>query len=427
MLGLLTASLPIDLAITGVVAAVGALRPPAPRPQSDPPRTVLLSGGKMTKSVALARAFHRAGHRVVLVEPKRYRWTGHRFSNCVDAFHVVPPPDHPEYVAALAAIVDAEGVDVYVPVSSPLSSRYEAEAAQGITDRCEVVHVDADTIATLDDKDAFAESAESIGLTVPETHRITDPEQVVDFDFDAHPDRSYVLKSIPYDPVQRLDMTKLPMSTPKETAEHVRTLPISDEQPWILQEFVEGQEYCTHGTVRDGVLQVWACCRSSASQLNYEMVERPDIEKWVRTYVESLGLTGQVSFDFIVDHDGRAVAIECNPRTHSAITMFYDHPDLALAYLDDGVETLVPLAESRPTYWWHMELWRMITDPRRAPERIREIRRGREALLDPHDPLPFLLVPHLQIASLLAGALVRGTEWLKIDINIGKLVEPAGD
>ena len=55
------------------------------------------------------------------------------------------------------------------------------------------------------------------------------------------------------------------------------------------------------------------------------------------------------------------------------------------------------------------------------------MRDGREALLDVHDPLPFLLVPHLQIASLLLGNLLRGRPWVTVDVNIGKLVEPAGD
>ncbi|MEM8905119.1 MAG: ATP-grasp enzyme [Actinomycetota bacterium] len=427
MLGLLTAALPVDLAVAGAAVVAGAVRGRPAVSTSPTPRTVLLTGGKMTKSLTLARAFHRAGHRVVLVESARYRWSGHRFSNCVDAFHVVPDADDPGYVAALVDLVERENVDVFVPVCSPLSSRYDAELADALGGRCDVVHVDTDVVRTLDDKDAFAAGAEAFGLDVPETHRITHVDQVLGFDFGRHPDRRYLLKSIPYDPIHRLDLTTLPLATPEETEAHVRSLPISDEQPWVLQEFVTGSEYCTHGTVRDGALQVWACCESSPSQLNYEMVNRPDMEKWVRTYVERLGLTGQVSFDFIVAADGRALAIECNPRTHSAITMFADHPDLARGYLDDGVDTIVPLPGSRPTYWWHMELWRAVRDPRSLADRVRVVLRGREAILDPADPLPFLLVPHLQITSLLLRALVRGTPWVKIDINIGKLVEPAGD
>ena len=42
-------------------------------------------------------------------------------------------------------------------------------------------------------------------------------------------------------------------------------------------------------------------------------------------------------------------------------------------------------------------------------------------------PFPFLLVHHLQIPVLLMQNLLRGKDWLRIDFNIGKLVEPAGD
>ncbi len=386
----------------------------------------MVSGGKMTKSLHLARAFHAAGHRVVMVETARYRLGAHRYSRAVDAFHVVPAPSHPDYADALARIVRREQVDVYVPVCSPVSSRYDAESSKLLPDHCEVFHVDVDVIDDLDDKYRFATRAAALGLDVPETHLITDPAQVLDFDF---PDdgRTWILKSIPYDPVHRLDLTRLPRPTQAETAAHVASLPIGPDRPWILQEFVEGQEFCAHATVRDGTIRVWACCASSPFQVNYEMVDEPDIQAWVEQFVSDLDLTGQVSFDFIRTETGRTVAIECNPRTHSAITMFDDLPALAAAYLDPGSGLLVPHASSRPTYWLHHELWRMLTRPSRIPERLGILRRGRDAVLRGDDPLPFLLLPHLQVPALLVDALRHGREWVRIDFNIGKLVEVGGD
>lgn len=425
-LGLLTAALPANLAVTGATLVRGALTPPPPSRGGDAPRTVLVSGGKMTKALQLARAFHADGHRVVLVESSRYRYSGHRFSRAVDAFHVVPDPTDPGYAAALADVVEREGVDVYVPVCSPVASLHDARAARLLADRCEVLHVADDVIGMLDDKDRFAAAAQELGLGVPRTHRITDPQQVLDFDFPDDGTR-WILKSIPYDPVRRLDLTPLPRPTREQTRAFVEQLPISDDQPWILQELVEGQEYCTHGTVRDGKLQVWACCASSPFQINYAHLDEPDIEAWVTTFVAAHGLTGQVSFDLIRTPAGELRAIECNPRTHSAITMFHDHPDLARAYLDDDVDTIRPLPDSRPTYWLYHELWRMLTAPATAPRRLRVIVDGKDALWDRHDPLPFLLVPHLQIVSLLLGNLRAGRDWVRIDFNIGKLVEPAGD
>ncbi|WP_299576667.1 ATP-grasp enzyme [uncultured Williamsia sp.] len=423
--GVLAASV-LTAVVDGVVVGValaGRHRPPAATPARDR-RTVLVTGGKMTKSLALARAFHAAGHRVVLVESAKYRQTGHRFSRAVDAFHTTPETSSPDYARALADIVDRERVDVVVPVSSPASSVVEAAARSLLDQRCEVLHGDVDTIAMLDDKAAFSERAEKLGLSVPHFARITHPAQIDDFDF--RPGREYILKRIAYNPVGRMDLTRLRAETPRENAAFARTLSISDEDPWILQEFIAGTEYCTHGTVRDGRLQVWACCESSAFQINYAMTEHPRIRDWVETFLASTGLTGQASFDFIEAPDGEVYAIECNPRTHSAITMFYDHPELAAAYLDDGHPTIVPTPTSRPTHWIYHELWRLLTGPDRRA-RWNSIRRSTDAIFSPEDPLPFFMVHHAHIPSLLLANLRARRGWARIDLNIGKLVENGGD
>ncbi|QDH10932.1 ATP-grasp enzyme [Nocardioides dongxiaopingii] len=422
----LEATLPLNLLLVAAAVLRRGPRPQAAATAGGGGRTVLVSGAKMTKALVLARLFHAAGHRVVLVETARYRLTGHRFSNAVDAFHVVPDPTSPDYAAALLRVVEEEGVDVWVPVSSPASSLPEAQAAELLAGRCEVVHLDTGTLRRVDDKHAFAEMAAEVGLAVPATHRITDPQQVLDFDFAAHPG-PWVLKSIPYDPVRRLDLTPLPRPTPAATAAFVRDLPISPDQPWILQELLTGTEWCTHGTARDGRLLVWACCRSSAWQLTYEQVEHPAIRAWVERFVAAHRLTGQVSFDFMEDAGGTVRAIECNPRTHSAITLLAGRPDVAAAYLDDDADPVEPAAGTRPTYWVHHELWQAVRHPATARTRLRTIRRGTDAVLDGHDPWPFLALHHLHLPSLLLQNLRAGRPWLKIDVNIGKLVEPAGD
>jgi hypothetical protein len=312
----------------------------------------------------------------------------------------VPPPQSPGYADALLAIVREENVDVYVPVCSPVASYYDALAKPLLAPYCEVLHEDADTIGKLDDKYEFSVMAAALGLPVPDAHRICSPAQVEDFDFGTATD-PYILKSIPYDPVHRLDLTTLPRPSARQTADFARSKPISADTPWIMQGLVRGREYCAHSTVRDGKVQVYCCCESSAFQVNYEMADKPEIEAWVRGFVEPLRLTGQFSFDFIQDGDGRVYAIECNPRTHSAITMFYDHPGLARAYLDDDVATIQPAAGSRPTYWIYHELWRLISGPARG-ERFRVIRRGKDAIFDWADPLPFLIVHQVQIPWLLA-------------------------
>jgi len=70
---------------------------PAPVPplQAATParqRTVLVTGGKMAKSLFVARALWGAGHRLVLVETEKYWCSGSRLSRAVWASATVPDP-----------------------------------------------------------------------------------------------------------------------------------------------------------------------------------------------------------------------------------------------------------------------------------------------------------------------------------------------
>ncbi|MEH2277071.1 MAG: ATP-grasp domain-containing protein [Nostoc sp.] len=433
-LALLLIALPINGFVVLLSLLWGIVRRPFTKKPgfAAHPQNILVSGGKMTKALQLARSFHAAGHRVILIEGHKYWLSGHRFSNAVSRFYTVPAPqDDPEgYTQALLEIVKQEKIDVYVPVCSPVASYYDSLAKSALSEYCEVFHFDADITKMLDDKFAFSDQARSLGLSVPKSFKITDPEQVINFDFSKET-RKYILKSISYDSVRRLNLTKLPCDTPEETAAFVKSLPISPEKPWIMQEFIPGKELCTHSTVRDGELRLHCCSNSSAFQINYENVENPQIREWVQHFVKSLGLTGQVSLDLIQAEDGTAYAIECNPRTHSAITMFYNHPGVAEAYLGKTPlpAPLEPLTNSKPTYWIYHEIWRLtaIRSGKQLQTWLKNLVRGTDAVYRMDDPLPFLTLHHWQITLLLLKNLQQLKGWVKIDFNIGKLVELGGD
>jgi ribosomal protein L31 len=399
-----------------------------PSPKIDNPKTVLLTGGKMTKALQLARSFYKAGHRVILVESHKYWLTGHRFSRSVDQFYTIPAPekDPDGYCQGLLEIVQKEGVDVFIPVSSPVASYYDSLAKPVLSSHCEVLHFDPQVTEILDDKFALCDKARFLGLSAPKSFHITHPNQILNFDFASDGSR-YLLKSIAYDSVTRLDMTQLPFEGMED---YVKNLPISEERPWTMQEFITGQEYCTHSTVRNGKIRLHCCSESSPFQVNYQQVENPKIYEWVEEFVAKLNLTGQISFDFIQTGDGTVYPIECNPRTHSAITMFHDHPKVADAYLNDGNgDYITPLPDSKATYWLYHELWRL-TEIRSFSDFkawFNKVSQGTDAMYQFDDPLPFLMVHHWQIPLLLMQNLVKMKGWLRIDFNIGKLVEIGGD
>ncbi|NET70779.1 MAG: ATP-grasp domain-containing protein [Sphaerospermopsis sp. SIO1G2] len=421
---------PINLALVIIVSITNFFTLPfQTKATSNNPKNVLLTGGKMTKSLQLARSFHRAGHRVFMVETHKYWLSGHKFSNAVQKFYTVAAPekDSQGYIQGLLDIVKAEKIDIFIPVSSPVASYYDSLAKSTLSPYCEVFHFDAEMTKTLDDKFSLCEQARVLGLTAPKVFLINSPAEIINFDF-SQEKNPYIIKSIQYDSVTRLDMTKFPFQGMEE---YVKTLPISKERPWVMQEFIKGQEYCTHSTVRDGEIRLHCCSQSSPFQVNYEQVDNPEILKWVQKFVKELNLTGQISFDFMQTEDGKVYPIECNPRTHTAITMFHDHPGLADAYLEPGENQphIEPLPTSKPTYWLYHELWRItgIRSFNDLKNWLIKVTKGKDAMLDKDDPLPFLMVHNWQIVLLLIQNLVKFKGWVKIDFNIGKLVEIGGD
>ncbi|MDJ0843684.1 ATP-grasp domain-containing protein [Crocosphaera sp.] len=431
-LGLLLLAFPINFTIVFVSLIISwIIAPFSQKKVAKNPKKVLLTGGKMTKALQLARCFDNAGHGVILVETDKYWLSGHRFSKAVQGFYTVPAPekDPAGYYQGLLNIVQKENIDIFIPVSSPVASYYDSVAGTLLRPYCEIMHFEPDTTKMLDDKFELCQQAQTLGLSAPQAFLITDPQEILDFDFKNNPGRKYLLKSIQYDSVSRLDMTKLPFEGMED---YVKNLPITKDNPWTMQEFITGKEYCTHSTVRKGKIRLHCCSESSPFQINYQHIEKPEIYAWVETFVKELNLSGQISFDFIQSEDGTVYPIECNPRTHSAITMFYNHPGVADAYLNDGEneeQPITPLADSKPTYWLYHEVWRLtgIRSLSDFQAWIKKITTGTDAIFQINDPLPFFMNPHWQISLLLAQNLSKLKNWVKIDFNIGKLVEMGGD
>ena len=419
----LMVTLPIDALMVVLALVRRARKPRASRPTSFP-RTVLITGGKMTKALQLARSFHCAGHRVILAESAKYRFTGHRFSRAVDAFYCLPEPTAPGYDDALFELVRYEAVDTFVPVSSPSSSVHDARARYLLDGICEVMHAGEDIVRMLDDKAEFSKLAVALGLRVPDWMRITDPQQILNFDFPAG--RSYVLKRIAYNPVGRLDLPRLSKRTPQHNAALAQWLPISEDDPWILQEFIAGAEYCTHGTVDQRTTPGVCLLRilGIPTQLRDGRQARDPVVG--RAVCRRPRRHRPVLLRF---HPGRGRRSLCH-RMQSAHPLG-DHdvsqsPAVGVRLSRGRPSRRTPLADARPTYWIYHEMWRLLTQRGRRA-RLKSILRGKDAIFAWWDPLPYLMVHHLQIPALLIDNLRRRRGWTKIDFNIGKLVEPDGD
>jgi len=444
-------------------------------------RTVMLTGGKMSKALHCARCIWKAGHKVVLVETPRYWCSGSRFSRSVAAFELVtcPREDPDAYVRDMLAVARKHQVDLFIPVSSPAASVHDAKVKELLesTTSARSLHFTHGFTATLDDKYLFGKFCEARGLCAPRTYLVASDAEVRRHN-DAMLQQTvgcqnprFVLKNLEYDPMHRLDLFTLPAG-PAVLDRYLAKLradgmPVSARRPWQLQEFVYGEEYCAMVVLRDSRVRMVTVSASSASQLIYEALLPATspvarlVERWVTSFANSLepGINGQLCFDFIHDADQECVKVlECNPRFHSGSCVFASHGEqlkLGELLVDDSSsratlqpeqEVLRPQAPSKRLYWFMDAVFKLV--PNGALFRYngddafvngkksggplrgffsRVLVTEYEADFDVLDPLPFLLRNHFQLPILLAGTLASGNGWKKCDFCIGKVVEDGGD
>ena len=103
-------------------------------------KTVLVTGAPHTKGLQMCRILSRAGHRVILADLRKYRWSAARFSSYVDKWVTLPDIVGGDigwgYGGAIIDIVSSESVDWWVPVSHTVT----AVPDTAVKKRLEITH-----------------------------------------------------------------------------------------------------------------------------------------------------------------------------------------------------------------------------------------------------------------------------------------------
>ena len=326
------------------------------------PRTVLVTGVGMTKGLALARNFYQAGHNVIGAdfEPVFLPISSGRVSRSLKTFYRLHRPaggrvGAQAYANRLLEIIRRENVDIWVScsgVASAVEDGYAKELVEELTS-CKAIQFDVATTERLHEKHNFIEYVRDLGLSVPDTYTVRSKKALLRvLNDNAASGKKFVLKYIGTDDSVRGDMTLLPLRTTQQTETHVSNLSISDDRPWILQQYISGPEYCTHALVIAGQVKAFVACPSSELLMHYTALPAKSsltqsMLRFTREVAAAGGPTfsGHCSFDFLIDEqevdaavreEGRDVKlypIECNPRAHTAVALFRNTPEMADAYM----------------------------------------------------------------------------------------------
>ena len=138
--------------------------------------------------------------------------------------------------------------------------------------------------------------------------------------------------------------------------------------PILLQQFVPGSlamrtVVAREGAVVDGIsLQALRSHPEKRASTVLQPIQSPDMDEAARRLVAALGCSGFVSFDFILDPQGRAFVIEMNPRpigsTHLGRLFGHDLGHAFLTGTPQKCDEAMPLPAVRAVALFPKELER---------------------------------------------------------------------
>jgi hypothetical protein len=477
LLSIVTA--PISAAIVVISLAVSTLsgHPKHQQNVSAKPKTILVTGVSMTKGLTIARSLSQhTSHRVIGADISSL--SPGRFSKAIAKYYRLDTPhgdDAEPYIDSILSVIRSESVDLWISCSSVVAAvedgqvvRLAQKAAKEKGRVFEAIQFNEDVVEKFHEKDKFIDYISSLNLTIPESHRCTSPDEALkvllrDNNEKKNNDASvkqFILKPIGVDDRARnAMMTLLPFSSSDQTVKYVRGLNISKSNPFQLQQFIRGREYCTHALVIRGHIKAFTSCPSSELLMHYEPLPAySSLSQEMLKFTEKVALdggetfTGHLSFDFLVeDHaDGDDVVlypIECNPRAHTAVVLFDQTPEMADAYLSVFDEAISDYNKSTPVYpraptpsyyWLGHDLvsfgilpvldlafgggkWQDVMNA--FTELGHHLLYWKDGTWTLADPVPFFVLYHAYWPARFVQSLRTGKAWSRINVSTTKMFE----
>lgn len=433
-------------------------------------KTVLVTGVNMAKGLSLARMFHRRGHRVVGADAVALSIGS--VSEAVDVYRRLPAPGggrsvNDPYLNTILQIVREEGVDLWVSVSDVNNAVEDAMVKEILEARTGVkaIQFGVREIQMLHEKDTFIAHVKRLGLKTPDTQVVSSKDEAIAFlrkrgGLALQPrGTQYLLKPLAVDDLARFSMPLLPLPSEAATLDRLAAVPFLSSSRYILQEFISGDEYCTHALVIRGRVRAFVACASATVLMHYvALPAESKLSRAMLAFTERLagergeGFTGHVSFDFLVrrgdtgeEKDGEVVLypIECNPRVHTAIVLFNETHGLVDEYLsilsppaaDNTTNT--PLTPTNPDqyYWIGQDLISLVIYPLylclfAGTQSLRQViastrlfihhaSEWKDGTFEIWDPLPWWWLYHVYWPMRFFGYLGEGS-WSQLNVSTGK-------
>jgi hypothetical protein len=286
---------------------------------------VLVLGARAPAALEWVRGLAGQGVSVYAADSLALPFT--RFSRYLKEYFRLPEPRHQpeEWIDALVQLAIKHNIDWIIPTCEEVF--YLAWGASRFQGICRLFTSDFDLLHRLHHKGEFAQLVQRWSLQAPTTQTVKTIEELASF---SDQTSRYVFKPA----YSRFATSTLISPTP----EALKLLKPTAEQPWVVQERIRGEEFCSYSLLREGQLLAHSVYQprhrvGQGSGIYFEQVEITAIEPFVRSFGQLSGYTGQLAFDWMCDQQQNFWVLECNPRATSGIHLFDDQPEALLGAL----------------------------------------------------------------------------------------------
>ncbi|MCB1251178.1 MAG: hypothetical protein KDB36_17305 [Acidimicrobiales bacterium] len=344
----------------------------------------LITGARMFFAVDQIRKLGDAGHEVFAADT--FRAAPGRHSRDVTHRRLVPPPasEPLAFVAAVAELVHDESIDLVLPQFEEVF--YLARHRNVLEGLTECFFGEFDVMARLHDKASFCAFMDELGLPIaPSITATTDAELA---DAVASFDRYFARPVYSRGGVELLTNTG-PLAGDVDLA----AVHPTDDNPWVVQPFIEGTDVCSFSVVHHGRVTGHATYEhpktiEHTGGIEFLSIEAPETLEAARRIAEATGYHGQISFDYLRDADGTYWMVECNVRPTAGTLL------LTSEEFDDALAGRRPDAIVAPPGRYHqisVALLRdMVHNWREIPRDVHDLFSAPDVYAEDHDPRPLL-------------------------------------
>lgn len=282
-------------------------------------KTILITGARAPTALEWTRRFAKNGAKIYVGDSMEFPLT--RGSKWVEKYFKYPSASQHtvQFINVVKKAIEDYKIDIIIPTCEEIF--YLSRFKDLLPPRCSIFCDEFNKLRTVHHKYEFLETAQGCGVSIPRTHLIETPQDLNPF---LACSQSYVFK-----PVFSRFATRVLISPQPQ---HLTTLKVTSDDPWVAQQLIEGKEYCSYSIAIKGKMHAHVCYHprfraGQGSGIYFNSIAHPGIEKFVKMFVEKLKWHGQVAFDFIETSAGEIFVLECNPRATSGIHCLESHLD----------------------------------------------------------------------------------------------------